>query len=143
MTVLVLAASAVAVAALSGVAWLLQRGRPRARIAGPQEALDEAEAALAGFVAVAAIVADDGKAALVTGEQGRVAVLKRHGARLAAREIGWEQIRATPGGIVVETGERRFGPVPLAGVDALDVRRATAGDRPSAATALARQLTAV
>jgi hypothetical protein len=49
--------------------------------------------------------------------------MKRHGARIAVREVTWNALRSTPGGIVVETGERRFGSVALTGVNALDIRR--------------------
>lgn len=118
----VLAGSLAAVLALAGVAWLLRLGRDR-RIAAPEEAAEAADAALAGFVTVGAVVGADGAAALAVDGEGRVAVCKRHGARLAVREVAWAAIRATPAGMVVDTGERRFGAVLVAGIDALDVRR--------------------
>ena len=61
--------------------------------------------------------------ALAIADDGRVAVMKRHGARIAVREVSWNALRSTPAGIVVETGERRFGSVALTGVNALDIRR--------------------
>jgi hypothetical protein len=95
-----LGGSLAAVLALSGAAWWMR------------------------FVTGGAVMGADGRAALAVDRRGeRVAVCKRHGAKLAVREVGWAALRSTPGGIVVETGEKRFGQVPIAGVDALDVRR--------------------
>lgn len=115
--------SLAAVLALAGVARLLKLGGGDGAIGAPEDALGAAENALPGFVAVAVIVAVDRRAALVSGEDARLAVLKAHGARVAVREIAWTAVRATPAGIVVETRERRFGRITLCGVDALDVRR--------------------
>ena len=118
----VLGGSLAAILALAGAAWGLRLGRD-VRIASPEEAADAADHALAGFVTANAVVGADGAGALAIGEDGRVAVMKRHGARIAVREIGWSAMRATPEGMVVETTERRFGPVAIAGVDVLDIRR--------------------
>ena len=117
-----LAASLVAILLLAGAAHLLRLGRD-AKIGSPQEAAAAAEAALAGFEAVEAVVGADGAGALAVGADGRLAAIKRHGARAAVREVKWTAVRPTPNGAVVETGERRFGAVTLAGVDALDLRR--------------------
>lgn len=122
MNPVVLAASLVAVLALAAAAWALGLGRG-GRIGAPEEAADAAEAALAGFAAENAVLGADGQGALVVAADGRVAVAKRHGARVAVREVGWGAVRSTADGVVVETGERLFGRVALAGVDALDVRR--------------------
>ncbi|WP_375392136.1 hypothetical protein [uncultured Sphingomonas sp.] len=117
-----LAASLAAVLALAGVAWALRLGRD-ARIASPEEAADAAEAALAGFEARDVVLGADGAGALAVGADGRLAAVKRHGARAAVREVRWAAVRPTADGTVVETGERRFGAVTLTGVDALDLRR--------------------
>lgn len=124
-----LAGSLLAILLLAGVAWRLRLGRD-GRIASPEEAADAADHQLPGFVTGGAVVGADGRAALAVDRRGeRVAVVKRHGARLAVREVGWAALRSTPEGVVVETGGRRFGRVPIAGVDALDVRRlAPAGE---------------
>jgi hypothetical protein len=122
MTWTVLAGSLAAVLLLAGAAWALRLGRDR-RIESPEEAVAAAEAALAGFRAANAVVSTDGAAALVVDGGARVAVCKRHGARLAVREVAWTAIRATAAGLAVDTGERRFGVVTVAGVDALDARR--------------------
>ena len=118
----VLAGSLLAVLALAGATWAVRRGRG-GRIAAPEEAAAAAEAALAGFRTVGAAVGSDGAAALVVDGAGRVAVCTRRGARLAVREVGWRDIRAIAGGLLVDSGERWFGTVTVAGVDVLDVRR--------------------
>lgn len=68
------------------------------------------------------MVGADGQGALVVATDGRVAALKRQGRRVAVREIPWTRVRSTAEGIVAEV-EGRFGPVMLAGVDVLDIRR--------------------
>lgn len=118
-----LGASFAAVLLLAGVAWRLRLGRD-AKIGSPEEAADAADHALPGFVTGGAVVGADGLGALAVDKRGeRVAVMKRHGARIAVREVAWARIAATPEGIVVDTGERRFGRVAVAGVDQLDIRR--------------------
>lgn len=117
-----LAASLAAILVLAALAWALRLGRED-RIRSPEEAAAAAEAALAGFEARNAVLGADGAGALAIGADGRLAAVKRHGARAAVREVTWAAVRPTPQGAVVETGERLFGPVRLAGVDALDLRR--------------------
>lgn len=132
MNWVVLAGSLAVVLVLAAGAWMLRLGRDE-RIGSPEDAADATEAALAGFRTSGAVVGSDGAGALVVDGAGRVAVCKRHGARLAVREVGWSDIRATSGGLLVESGERRFGQVIVAGVDALDVKRLSssgAGETP-------------
>lgn len=119
---MVLAGSLAAALALAGVVRALRLGRDR-RIEAPEDVAEAAEAALGGFVTVGAVVGADGAAALAVDSGGRVAVCKRHGARIAVREVAWSAVRASPEGMVVDSGERRFGAVTVAGVNALDVRR--------------------
>lgn len=125
MTWLQLAGSLAAILILAGLAWLLKLGRAghEGTVDDPESAARAAEEALAGFRAIGALVGDDRAAALVAGAHGRVAVVKRHGARLAVREVRWSQVRATFDGILVETGDRRFGAVTVAGINVLDIRR--------------------
>jgi len=123
MNWIVFAASLAAVIVLAGVAWSLKLGGPDACIATPEGACQTADDALTGFAATASVVGADGRAALVVDKAGRVAVLKAHGARVAAREVVWSDVRATDAGVVVETRDRRFGAVRLKDVDALAVRR--------------------
>ena len=119
-----LAASLVAVLALAGIAWWLRLGHD-VRL-DPDEAAAAAEGALAGFDATRVVIASDGAGALVIGHDRRLAVVKRHGARAAVREVRWSAIRTAAAGAIVDTGDRRFGSVTLADVDALDLRRMAA-----------------
>ena len=83
----------------------------------------QARATITGFVARDALVSHDGSAALVLGN-GAIAVLKRHGARVAVRRLVpplWR--RDIPEGVTIETGEKMFGPVTLIGVFPDDVAR--------------------
>jgi hypothetical protein len=125
MTLVILAGSLAAILILAGLAWLLKLGRSghEGAIEDAGQAGEAAEQAVAGFRAIGALVGEDRAAALVAGAHGRVAVVKRHGARLAVREVRWEQVRATYDGMLVETGDRRFGAVTVVGVSVLDVRR--------------------
>jgi hypothetical protein len=120
---LTIGGSLAAVLALGGVALWLRLGRTERMLVEESDALRAADEAVAGFAGVSAVIGADGRAALVFGEDRRVVVLKAHGARIAARVIDWDAVRATPGAMLIETNERRFGAVMLQGVDALDVRR--------------------
>lgn len=122
MNLLILAGSVAAILLLAGIAWALKLGRG-GRIERPEDAADAAEATLPGFTTANAVVGADGAGALAVDVTGRVAVMKRHGARIATREVPWSAVRSTAQGIVIETGERRFGRVALAGVNVLDIRR--------------------
>jgi len=122
MSIYIVAGSLAAILALAGLAWFLRLGRD-SRIEGPEAAADAADNALPGFTTLNAVVGADGHGALAVTGDGRVAAIKRHGARLAVREVTWDAIRATSAGMLVETGEKRFGSVMVAGVDSLDIRR--------------------
>jgi hypothetical protein len=116
-----LGGSLAAVLVLAWIARLLKLGE--SRIADPDTARRMAEEALSGFVARAALVGTNGAAALVLGSDG-IALLKRHGAKVAVRRLGrplWR--RPSPEGVTIETGERMFGPVLLYGVLPEDVDR--------------------
>lgn len=112
-----------AVLVLGIVALALRFRRSERTLVEEADALRAADEAVAGFAALSAVIGSDGRAALVFGEDRRVVVLKAHGARIAARVIDWDAVRAIAGGMLVETNERRFGAVTLSGIDALDVRR--------------------
>ncbi|QQV77197.1 hypothetical protein H5J25_18060 [Sphingomonas aliaeris] len=112
--------SLLAILALAGVARMLRLGD--ARIGDADRAREMAEDMLAGFEARAAIVGMDGNAALVLGN-GTIAVLKRHGAKVAARRLLPPlQLFTAVEGVEVATGERLFGRVLLFGVLEADVR---------------------
>jgi hypothetical protein len=104
-----LGGSVAAVLALAGIAWALGLGR--ASIADAAQAMRAAEDALSGFKATRAVVGSDGRAALVYGADGKVAVLKLHGAQPAVRLVTPAAVRETADGLEVDTGERLFGSV--------------------------------
>ncbi|MFE8585387.1 hypothetical protein ACFX59_14920 [Sphingomonas sp. NCPPB 2930] len=104
-----------------GIGWLVRRRRDR-RVGSPEDVAAAAEAALAGFAVSGAVVGADGQGALAVATDGRVAAIKLRGRRLVVQEIPWTRVRSTTQGIIAEAGGR-FGPVTLAGVDVLDIRR--------------------
>jgi hypothetical protein len=106
-----------------GLAALLGIGRPDRMMRTIDEALDAAHDALPGTQAVDAVISADGRAALVLLSDARIALLRIRGRRVAGLEVAWPMLRQTYDGIVVETGDRRFGDVALVGVTALDIRR--------------------
>ena len=112
--------SLVGVLGLALIARLLRLGE--GKIASEDDACRIAEEMLAGFEARRAIVSKDGDAALVGGN-GTVAVLKRHGAKVAARRLVPPlAIRDAPEGVTIDTGERLFGSVTLMNVFPDDAR---------------------
>ena len=117
------------VIALALIARWLRLGE--SRIASVAQARETAEQMLAGFIAHDAVIGTDGGAALVAGN-GAVALLKRHGARIAARRlIAPLQLSQGIDGVRIETGERLFGSVLLFGVTDIEVRAIEASaDRP-------------
>ena len=112
MNVLILAGSITGVLVLVLIAWWLGLGG--GAIAGEAGACQAAEDSQFGFVAEAAIVSADGKAALVRGRDGTLLLLKVHGANLAARRLAPPlRVTAIEDGVLVATGERMFGDVRL------------------------------
>ena len=109
MNWLQLGGSVVAIFVLAGIAWALGLGR--ASIADDAQAMRDAEDALFGFEAERAVVGSDGRAALVYGTDGKVAVLKMHGAQPAVRLVNAAAVRETADGLVIDSGERLFGRV--------------------------------
>jgi len=110
---LLFAGSLAAVLGLALVARLLRLGG--GAIAAEAEAIREAEDQLAGFEAAGAQVGSDGRAALVRGRDGSVALLKLHGTRVAARRLVSPEVRRTGAGLLVASGERAFGDVLVRG----------------------------
>ncbi|MET4898079.1 hypothetical protein RN629_13120 [Sphingomonadaceae bacterium jetA1] len=105
----------------AGLGLVFRRRRER-RVGSPEEVAAAAEAALSGFTVSGAVVGADGQGALAVAVDGRVAAIKLHGRHIVVREIPWTRVRSTAQGIIAEV-EGRFGPVTLAGVDVLDIRR--------------------
>lgn len=113
--------AAAALLMIAAGVWRLRR-RP-AGIDSVEDVAEAAEAALPGFRVAGAVVGADGQGALAVSEEGRVAVCRRRGRQLAVCEVAWSRVRATASGIMIDTGQRGFGSVTVAGVNALDVRR--------------------
>lgn len=105
--------SLVAILALAGIAAWLKLGGDR-RIASEAEARVLADDAVSGFAPVAAALDAGGRAAILRDGQGRVLVLRRHGAQFAGRVLGASAVAKMQGqGLTIDTGERRFGKVAL------------------------------
>lgn len=112
---LLLGGSLVAVLLLALAARLLKLGG--GTIADEAAAKAAAEQLLSGFDADYATLGSDGQAALVHGSDGSVALLKMHGAQIAARHLRPPLVTQTlPEGLRIDSGERRFGAVLLKGV---------------------------
>ena len=78
-------------------------------------AMRVAEQAVAGFAAHSVALAKDNRAAVVTGIDGDIVLLKMLGARIAARYCLTPPHRhETPEGIEVDSGDRWFGRITLA-----------------------------
>lgn len=108
-----LGGSLVAVLALAGVAaWLKLGGDPLDENAAAEAAGDM----LPGFVPEAVLIGIDGAAGLVRGRGGRVALVKRHGAQPAVRELARPVgLGMASDGVVVRSDDRMFGDVILRG----------------------------
>ena len=102
-------------AAIVAVALIVRALEPEAaRLADDDEAKRWAEESLPGFVAREALVSVEGDAALVIGEDDGVALVKRHGAHFAARQLA-RPLSATRDGdrVEIDSREARFGRVRL------------------------------
>lgn len=82
-------------------------------LAGPEDAMARARAAIAGFRPAEAAVSADGRAALVRGGDGRVALLRPLGDRWVVRTLDRAQARAAGGRLTVRLREPLFAPVTL------------------------------
>ena len=110
--------SIVAILVLAAIAWGLKLGG--GTIADEAQAKRDAEAILSGFEATRAVLAEDRKAAIVHGRDGSVALLKIHGSMVAGRRLSAPlDTRPSPEGLIVASGEKRFGSVLLRGVNSL------------------------
>ncbi len=110
--------SLIAILVLAGIAWWMKLG-------GKPGLSDEAAVARAaaevedGFEPVRISIARSGAAALARDENGRIMVIKRHGNRFAGRILTRSAgVREEVDGLVVDSGEPRFGAVRLSVNDA-------------------------
>lgn len=108
-----LGGSLIAIFALAGLAWKLGLGGDL-RIRDEAQARELAEEAVCGFDAVEVAIDRSGHAALLRGRDGRVLLLRRHGAHFAARVLtDHTHARLDRQLLVVGTAEKRFGEVTL------------------------------
>lgn len=108
-----LAASALFILLVSGLALRLQLGTD-VRLRGEAEARELAGTAVCGFDPVELAVDRAGIGALLRDSQGRVMLLRRHGAHFAARLLDSHAFaRLDRNFLTVGTGERQFGEVTL------------------------------
>ena len=108
-----LGGSLLAIFALAGLAWKLGLGGDR-RIRDAAQARELAEEAVCGFDAVEVAIDGAGHAALLRGADGRVLLLRRHGAHFAARILtDYTHARLDRQLLVIGTAEKRFGDVTL------------------------------
>lgn len=113
------AGSLAAILVLAAIAWKLGLGGD-ARIRDEAHLRDLVDEALCGFEAREIAINPDGVAALASDGDGRVMIIRRHGAHFAARLLDRSaRVHVREGRIVVDPADRRFGTVTLdLGVDA-------------------------
>lgn len=104
-------------------ATLLGLGRTERMIRSVDEALEATAVALPGFPVFDAVISDDGRVALVIATDGRIAIVRVRHNRAGGRIVDWPMLRQTDEGVLIETGNRRFGAMLLRGITALDIRR--------------------
>ncbi|GAB5348897.1 hypothetical protein [Alteriqipengyuania sp. 357] len=106
--------SLVAILVLAGIARALKLGGAP-EIADEDHAMRLAREADSGFTPAEAARSRDASGAILADAQGRIMVLRRHGAHFAARVLQpGARARAEGDLLVVATTERRFGEVTLA-----------------------------
>lgn len=116
MTATLLAQTGASLVAVLFVAWLAKAlklgGDPR--IADASHAIRLAEEAETGFSGIGVARDRAGFAALVDDGQGRMMLVRAHGAHFAARALDAQTIaRLDKHLLIIDTGDRRFGTVTL------------------------------
>lgn len=105
--------SLVAILALAWIAWKLELGGDL-RIRDEQHARELAEEAVCGFEPTDIAIDRAGYGALLRDREGRVLLLRRHGAHFAGRLLdGHARARLDRHFLTVGTSDRRFGEVTL------------------------------
>ncbi|MEO1968860.1 MAG: hypothetical protein ABGW87_09130 [Sphingomonadaceae bacterium] len=105
--------SLVAILALAGVAARLRLGGDR-RIGDEAEARRLADEAVSGFDAIDIAINRERTAALMRDAQGRVLLLRRHGAHFAGRLLNPRaEIVLSDDHVALAPADRRFGPATL------------------------------
>lgn len=110
--------SLVAIFALAGLArWLKLGGKPALR---DDDAVRMAAGEVEdGFEAQKVSISRDGTAALAADAAGRIMIIKRHGNQFAGRILSSAaSVREEVDALIVDCGEKRFGPVRMSLTDA-------------------------
>jgi hypothetical protein len=105
--------SLIAILALFGLARALRLGG-KPRLADENSVREAAGEVEDGFEATRTAISRDGTTALATNAEGKIMVIKLHGNRFAGRILTREaHVREEIDALVVDAGDRRFGPVRL------------------------------
>lgn len=111
------AGSLIAILLLAGLAWSLKLG-PQRRLDSDKAAREAAHEALDGFEPVSMARDLEGRAALLREADGRLLLIRQHGAHFAGRLLDTRATaRIEEGVLIVDCGERRYGAVRLAIAD--------------------------
>ena len=106
--------SLLAILALAWIAARLKLGNDDP-IRDEAHAADLAGGVVHGFLPVETAIGADGRSAIMRDTEGRVVLLRRHGAHFAGRLLAYTATaRANDGILHIDTGERRFGGVDMA-----------------------------
>jgi len=109
---MILAGSLAAILMVAALVHFLKLGD--AAIDDEAHAMRMAEENLSGFSARKAIISEDREAAIILGDNANAALVKRHGAQFAMREVSLPlSIRKDGDTYIAESGEMRFGRVML------------------------------
>lgn len=104
--------SIIAVLAIASLVWYLGLGK--AVLADDAQARRMVNDMLSGFDADDVILSKDNQAALIFGKDGSFAILKRHGAKFAARRLKLPaQIIHGDGFIEIDSGEFAYGKISI------------------------------
>lgn len=116
--ILIFIGSLIAIFALAWFASFLKLGGDP-RITSPADVARIANEIFDGFDPVSTAIDREGTAALARDKEGRIMVIRRHGNRFAGRVLTRRAHAQAEGErIVIDTGEKRFGPVALTIEDA-------------------------
>jgi hypothetical protein len=106
--------SLLAVGAIVAIAWRLRLGGGGATLTSEAEVGELADNAICGFAAAEVVLDAQGKGALLRDEEGRILMLRPHGAHFAARLLDRESTVNRAGPILtIATGEATFAPARL------------------------------
>ncbi|WP_427964164.1 hypothetical protein [Altererythrobacter sp.] len=105
--------SLLAILALAGIAYWLKLG-PAPRLENEADARRAADEAVSGFDPVAIGIDAEGRGAIMRDARGRLLVLRPHGTHFAGRILSaGAQAQGDGERLLIDTGEKRFGPVHL------------------------------